>query len=109
MGGAGVVTCRDLYAALCAHGRGQDIPRVDADDERYHGPALAGGLPVTQCRTIGPFREDDADEMHWRQDAICRSHGIELRDLGDRQWSCPVGVDNTLTWFEQDGSPVTKD
>ncbi len=67
------------------------------------------GLPVTHCRAMGLFCEDDADEMHRRQDAICRSYGVELRDLGDMRWSCPVGDDNTLIRFEPDGTPVMTD
>ncbi len=67
------------------------------------------GLPVTHCRAMGLFCEDDADEMHRRQDAICRSYGVELRDLGGMRWSCPVGDDNTLIRFEPDGTPVMTD
>ncbi len=67
------------------------------------------GLPVTHCRAMGLFCEDDAEEMHRRQDAICRSYGVGLRDLGDMRWSCPVGDDNTLIRFEQDGTPVMTD
>jgi len=64
------------------------------------------GLEVQRCRAMGLFCEDDADEMHRRQDAICRSYAVELRDLGDMRWSCPVGDDNTLLRFEADGTPV---
>ncbi len=67
------------------------------------------GLPVTHCRAMGLFCEDDADEMHRRQDAICRAYGVELRDLGGMRWSCPVGDDNTLIRFEPDGTPVMTD
>jgi RecA-family ATPase len=67
------------------------------------------GLPVTQCRAMGLFCEDDADEMHRRQDAICRAYGAELRDLAEMRWSCPVGDDNTLIRFEPDGTPVMTD
>ncbi len=67
------------------------------------------GLQVTQCRAMGLFCEDDADEMHRRQDAICRAYGVEMRDLVDMRWSCPVGDDNTLIRFEADGSPVMTD
>ncbi|WP_428391485.1 AAA family ATPase [Lichenicoccus sp.] len=64
------------------------------------------GLIVNQCRAIGLFCEDDADEMHRRQEAINRSYGIHFRDLEDMRWSCPVGDDNTLIRFEPDGTPV---
>ncbi|TLU71464.1 AAA family ATPase [Lichenicoccus roseus] len=64
------------------------------------------GLPVTQCRAMGLFCEDDDDEMHRRQDAINRSYGIQFNDLVDMRWTCPVGDDNTLIRFEADGSPV---
>lgn len=67
------------------------------------------GLEVRRCRSMGLFCEDDAEEMHRRQDAICRSYGLELRDLANMRWSCPVGDDNTLLRFEADGTPVMTD
>ena len=63
------------------------------------------GLQVQRGRVLGLFSEDDEDEMHRRQDGINRALGIGYEDLAEMWWTCPVGSDNTLLRFEQDGSP----
>ena len=64
------------------------------------------GMDVTPCRALGLFCEDEPDEMQRRQVAINRAYGCDFRDLGDMLWSCPVGDDNTLILFSQEGRPV---
>ena len=71
--------------------------------------ALWLGLHVRRGRAIGVFCEDDADELHRRQDAINRSYGLDFSDLADMRWTAPVGDDNTLIRFEGDGQPVFTD
>ena len=71
--------------------------------------ALWLGLHVRRGRAIGVFCEDDADELHRRQDAINRSYGLDFSDLADMRWTAPVGDDNTLIRFGADGQPVFTD
>jgi RecA-family ATPase len=61
------------------------------------------GLAVTQCRTFALFAEDEEDELHRRQAAICDAHGLAMSDLGDMRWNSGVGADNLLVTFDQDG------
>jgi RecA-family ATPase len=61
------------------------------------------GLEVRQCRVFGLFAEDDPDELHRRQAAICDAYGISFDDLGNMRWRSGVGADNLLVTFDADG------
>ena len=61
------------------------------------------GRAVTPVRALGFFCEDDADELHRRQDAVNRAYKIEFGDLEDMAWISRVGHDNVLMAFEHDG------
>ena len=61
------------------------------------------GLTTRRCRVFGLFCEDDAAEVHRRQDRINAALGVDWGDLGDMRWACAVGADNVLVRFEQDG------
>ncbi len=67
------------------------------------------GLDVEPGVAIGLFSEDDEDEMHRRQEAINQAMGVSYEDLADMHWTVPVGTDNTLIRFEQDGAPKWTD
>ena len=62
------------------------------------------GLTTRRCRVFGLFCEDDAAEVHRRQDRINAALGVDWGDLGDMRWACAVGADNVLVRFEADGS-----
>lgn len=58
------------------------------------------GLSTVTGPVLGLFCEDDLDELHRRQVAICQGMDLDLRDLGDRMVLFPrVGHDNTLMAF----------
>ena len=64
------------------------------------------GLPVTPCKSIGLFSEDDTSELHIRLEGIRQHHGLTWDDMADM---CPIdatGQDNTLVRFERDGRMV---
>jgi AAA domain len=61
------------------------------------------GLEAQRCRVFGFFCEDDGDELHRRQVAICEAYGISLADLGDMRWISGVGEDNLLVTFDKEG------
>ena len=67
------------------------------------------GRAVTPCRSIGLYCEDDNDELHRRQDRICRAHAISYSALGDMRWVSGVGSDNTLVTFSPDGKMSVTD
>ncbi|MBO1361989.1 AAA family ATPase [Acetobacter sacchari] len=67
------------------------------------------GLHVKKGRVLGMFCEDDEDELHRRQNAINVAYGVTFDDLSDMRWTAPVGDDNTLVRFENDGTPVETD
>lgn len=69
--------------------------------------AVASGSPFLGLRTeqgfaAGMFCEDEADELHRRQQRICRAAGVELADVADkmapRSWVSRGG--DTLLWQE---------
>ena len=62
------------------------------------------GLTPHRCKVFGLFCEDDADEVHRRQDRINDALGLDWPDLGDMRWACAVGSDSVLVRFEPDGS-----
>jgi RecA-family ATPase len=63
------------------------------------------GLAVMRCKTFGFFCEDDADELHRRQDRINSALGLNFDDLADMRWASGVGEDNRLITFLADGAP----
>lgn len=65
------------------------------------------GLTPRRCKVFGLFCEDDADEVHRRQDRINDALGISWAELGDMRWACAVGADNVLVRFEADGRWAT--
>lgn len=58
------------------------------------------GLPVTECRALGVFCEDDPDELHRRQDAINREYGIGFGDLENLSWVSRVGDNAVMMAFD---------
>ena len=61
------------------------------------------GMPVTHCRTVGLFCEDDDAELHRRQARVNAAMGVGFSDLGNMAWASGVGADNTLITFDRDG------
>ena len=58
------------------------------------------GVPVTPCKSVGIFSEDDANELHIRLEAIRDHHNATFPEMADM---CPIdatGQDNTLVHFE---------
>jgi hypothetical protein len=63
------------------------------------------GLPTRPGRALALFCEDDADEVHRRQDRINAALGIKPADLGDRvAYLARLGEDNTLMTFDGRGA-----
>ncbi len=62
------------------------------------------GLAVEPCRVFGIFCEDDADELHRRQDKINASLGVAFSNLGNMRWTSGVGSDNVLCRFDDGGT-----
>ena len=58
------------------------------------------GLPVTRCKALCIFCEDDQGELHRRQAAINKSYGVDFADLEHMQWVSRPGDDNALVAFE---------
>ena len=61
------------------------------------------GLQVAQCRSFGFYCEDDADELHRRQDTINRAIGIGFKDLEPVRYASRSGEDNLLMTFDASG------
>ena len=59
------------------------------------------GQITMPCKAIAIFCEDDADELHRRQEAINRYYDVEFGDLENAQWVSRVGDENTLMRWEQ--------
>lgn len=62
------------------------------------------GHPVKRCRTLAVFCEDDADELHMRQDSINRHYDIGFGDLEDVKWMPVVEQNNALATFPEFGA-----
>lgn len=58
------------------------------------------GLPVTHCRSVLLFGEDDLEEMHIRQEHINRHYNCSYTDISDCLWLPRLGEDNCLMRFE---------
>lgn len=58
------------------------------------------GREVLPCRSFAYFCEDDQDELHRRQDAICAASGVGMRSLDPMRWVSGVGADNALITFD---------
>ncbi len=61
------------------------------------------GLQTTQCRSLGVFCEDDADELHRRQVDIASAYAADLADMDGMAMISGVGVDNRLAIISQSG------
>jgi hypothetical protein len=61
------------------------------------------GKETTPCRTMGFLCEDGADELHRRQDAICRQYDVAFGDLENMRLFSRVADDNLLMTFDADG------
>lgn len=63
------------------------------------------GIPTVQGRAIYITCEDDAQELHRRQDAICNMLGIRMSDLSGKLWlsSWHGLLENELATFTRDG------
>lgn len=62
------------------------------------------GLPVTPCRSVLFFCEDDLEEMHRRQADINRYYNCTFDDLGAMLWLPRLADDNVLATFDRDGA-----
>jgi RecA-family ATPase len=62
-------------------------------------------LAVARCRSLAIFCEDDAAELHRRQDRINATYGVEFDDLDELTWASGAGQDNCLMRFLADGRP----
>lgn len=67
------------------------------------------GRTVTPCKSMALFCEDDADELHRRQDKVNSAMGITFDDLGAMAWKSGVGEDNTLATVSPDGRMIPTD
>ncbi len=65
------------------------------------------GRQVMSCKSLGYFCEDDEDELHRRQAAICAAYGVSIADLGAMRWVSGVGQDNDLMKFDFEGAFTT--
>ena len=61
------------------------------------------GKAVEPCRAMGFLCEDGADELHRRQDAICRHYGVDFGDLENVRLVSRVADDNLLMTFDAEG------
>jgi RecA-family ATPase len=61
------------------------------------------GQPVTRCKALVLACEDEADELHRRQDRINDAADIGFPDLRDMQWIARAGLDNVMMTFPADG------
>ena len=66
------------------------------------------GQPATPCKVLALFCEDDADELHRRQDAINQHYDIEFGDLENMNWVSRVGDDAVMMVFDYDKGEATE-
>ncbi|MDF3075549.1 MAG: ATPase [Alphaproteobacteria bacterium] len=62
------------------------------------------GMKLAPFRSLGFFCEDDAEELHRRQDAINAHYGCRFADLGATRWMERVSEDNVMLQFGYDSS-----
>ena len=60
------------------------------------------GLNVVGGRAFGFMCEDDASELHRRQEGINRNYGIEMMNLESLRIAAKLGFDNLLMTFDQE-------
>lgn len=60
------------------------------------------GLQVRAGRAFGFMCEDDASELHRRQEGINRSYRVDMMNLENLRISARLGFDNLLMTFDQD-------
>lgn len=58
-------------------------------------------METAPCRGLGVFCEDDPEELHRRQAAICEHYGATLGDLEHVNLASRVGMDNVLMDFDR--------
>lgn len=59
------------------------------------------GLDTQRSRVLGFFCEDDEDELHRRQEAICEHYDCSPGDLSDAEYISRVGMENVLAEFDR--------
>ena len=66
------------------------------------------GLDVTGGRAFGFMCEDDASELHRRQEGINRAYGVNMAHLENLRIAARLGFDNLLMTFDADnrGKPT---
>ena len=64
------------------------------------------GLGVTRGPAMMVTCEDERNELQWRQHAINRQLGIEMRKLDNLAIAPRLGLDNELVHFKLDGSMI---
>lgn len=60
------------------------------------------GLDVRPGRAFGVMCEDDASELHRRQQGINQSYGVEMANLENLRIAARLGFDNLLMTFDQE-------
>lgn len=66
------------------------------------------GQPVTKCRAMAIYCEDDNDELHRRQTDINDHYGVTFADLADMRWHSRAGADSVLMSFGQNDYGIGK-
>jgi RecA-family ATPase len=61
------------------------------------------GMPTVKTRTLAMFCEDDADELHRRQESINAHYGCRMSDLDAMRIESRPGRDSVLMQFKQWG------
>lgn len=62
------------------------------------------GLPVTPCRSLGLYAEDDQDELHRRLRGIVDLMGLDAAGLCDMHWRSVVGESADLIEIDERGA-----
>ena len=66
------------------------------------------GQHTMSCRALGIWCEDDADELHRRQDSINRHYGVGFGDLEHLAWVSRPGADSVMMNFRYDVGEATE-
>lgn len=91
-----------LYSATALYGDGgtgksllaMQLMTCAASGQRFLG------MITKPMAALGLFCEDDADELHRRQDAINAHYGITYSDLPDLHYMARAGMDNALVEYQ---------